>query len=552
MRLTDFRKPREEITEGFKIDKKAIDDVMSDRKLIGGFEFEFAFGLIEDGEPYIEEDEDGNWVDQDENYYDEEEPSRDELFQYGYLRAPDFFDVAQDAESELGYSFSDVGSPGIERDDDDYFDEDDDYNEAIPLDDISLFMLMNNAHIMSIYKNQKWTTSDYGIDREDIADHLNARLDEYATNVTEFANKIEDEYDTAWPLHQKYTFMREKFGTPLAFAMLGMVPRKLERFKSNDSEIRHFVEAAYDPDDISEMHEFADILNSIEGIIIPRIGFGQDEWRFVEDSSVKSDHGGGEITSETMPIKDLLNAIKETFTWASDRNHSTNNTTGFHVSMSYESPEVTAHADLVKLVVLLDDDHILREFKRLNNEYTKSQMVKLRKEVRRLLDNSEDYRKSENLAALLKELRKTLSTDKYSSVNIGKLESQGYLEFRIMGGKSYHEQFDLISRNILKYAVVLKASVDPNAYRRQFLTKLYRLIDTAVSDHDNESRASEKDDVTYWNIKKYATPKGKSELTHTLDSYVKLKNAAKEENKKWVARAFIDMLSTGVGGISFS
>ena len=75
--------------------------------------------------------------------------------------------------------------------------------------------------------------------------------------------------------------------------------------------------------------------------------------------------------------------------------------------------------------------------------------------------------------------RAGLSKNKYSSVNISKLEKHGYLEFRIAGGENYHLKPRLVEEAILRYITALDIASDPNLYREEYLKKLTSLFQRA-------------------------------------------------------------------------
>jgi hypothetical protein len=208
-------------------------------------------------------------------------------------------------------------------------------------------------------------------------------------------------------------------------------------------------------------------------------------WILTTDSSIEGGLNGIELVAPIMPLSKALSELQKLVNtkgadgevakgWMDQSGMKVNDSCSFHVSMSYENAKKTKRADFLKLGILLDEEQILGEFKRLGNRYTVSQIERIKHMVSDELKNSIH---SEGLDAVLAKLRKEFNIDHYTSINIEHLKDRGYFEFRIIGGANYHQDFDKLKKLVLKYAVCLKAALDPNAFRNQYLTKLYKILD---------------------------------------------------------------------------
>ena len=200
------------------------------------------------------------------------------------------------------------------------------------------------------------------------------------------------------------------------------------------------------------------------------------------DSSIipgGSSDRGLEFISPPLPVVDMLSDLHKVKAWADANDCYANESTGLHINVSVPGT-ATDKLDYVKLVLLLGDLHVLGQFGRLGNTYAKSAMVKLKgratnklMDVKPLLDQMRNH--LSELAA--KSLRTNI--DKYTSIH----PKEGYIEFRSPGGDWLGENFNLIENTLLRFVVALDAACDPQKYRQEYLTKLYKLLQvTGVQD----------------------------------------------------------------------
>jgi hypothetical protein len=134
-----------------------------------------------------------------------------------------------------------------------------------------------------------------------------------------------------------------------------------------------------------------------------------------------------------------------------------------------------AYMDFVKLALLLGDKYVLEQFGREANSYAKSALDKVKDQVKYYPDSAQK---------LMDEMRKGLgaiaskaiaSSDgfgKYTSIN----PKEGYVEFRSPGGDWLNEDIGKLTNTLLRFVVALDASLDTEKYRKEYLKKLYQLL----------------------------------------------------------------------------
>ena len=185
------------------------------------------------------------------------------------------------------------------------------------------------------------------------------------------------------------------------------------------------------------------------------------------------DDAGLEFVSPPMPIDEMLSDFNKVVAWANSRGCYTNDSTGLHINVSV--PDFSREKlDYVKLAILLGDEYVLRDFGREGNTYTKSALKQVKDNIRE---------RPEDAAMLLNKMKSGLSdiasksihsgaTSKYTSINT----KDGYIEFRSPGGDWLDADIPKIENTLLRFVVALDAACDPQKYRKEYLTKLYKLL----------------------------------------------------------------------------
>lgn len=251
-----------------------------------------------------------------------------------------------------------------------------------------------------------------------------------------------------------------------------------------------------------------------------------------------SDDAGLEFVSPPMPIDEMLSDFNKVVAWAKSKGCYTNDSTGLHINVSV--PDFSRDKlDYVKLAILLGDEYVLKEFGREGNTYTKSALKRVKDNIRSRPEDAKgllDKMKS-GLNDIASKAIHSGATDKYTSINT----KDGYIEFRSPGGDWLDADIPKIENTLLRFVVALDAAVDPQKYRKEYLTKLYKLL------------APSKDST---NTIEYFTKYAAGELPKAaLRSFVKQAQlerkikADKEVGKKYWWR--VDKEGRGRSGASF-
>ena len=186
-----------------------------------------------------------------------------------------------------------------------------------------------------------------------------------------------------------------------------------------------------------------------------------------------SNDAGLEFVSPPMPIDEMLSDFNKVVAWAKDKGCYTNDSTGLHINVSV--PDFSRDKlDYVKLAILLGDEYVLKEFGREGNTYTKSALKRVKDNIRsrpedakRLLDSMKA-----GLSDIASKAVHSGATDKYTSINT----KDGYIEFRSPGGDWLDADIPKVENTLLRFVVALDAACDPQKYRKEYLTKLYKLL----------------------------------------------------------------------------
>ena len=202
------------------------------------------------------------------------------------------------------------------------------------------------------------------------------------------------------------------------------------------------------------------------------------------DGSLEGDNPGDqglEFVSPPLPIDEILGDLNKVKTWAKEYGCYTNDSTGLHINISV--PDYSReNLDFVKLALLMGDKYVLDSFGRASNTYAKSALDIVKKAVR---DNPADAAKlldkmKGNMDQLATKAIHSGSTSKYTSINT----KDGHIEFRSPGGDWLDENFDQIENTLLRFTVAMSAALNPEAYREEYLKKLYKLLSENNRDDD--------------------------------------------------------------------
>lgn len=196
-----------------------------------------------------------------------------------------------------------------------------------------------------------------------------------------------------------------------------------------------------------------------------------ESWKIVEDGTLGVD---AEIVTPPMKAKSALICLKEVLQFIRrDENIGTNDSTGLHINFGDWKQNEWESIDWLKFMMVYDSKYALEIFNRIGNRYTVDQLENLVSGLSS--DIFKDYQKNVKIInqIILENLRK------YSSINFSKLKQHGFLEIRAPGNENYENRFREIVIQIQRLIRAVEIASDPNAYKNEYLTKLYRRSRTA-------------------------------------------------------------------------
>jgi hypothetical protein len=217
---------------------------------------------------------------------------------------------------------------------------------------------------------------------------------------------------------------------------------------------------------------------------------GVDEWKLYHDESIKDSdertfekHGaaGVEIVTPPLSLRSGLSVLDTILPFISEHGLETNKSTSLHINLSI--PDIAKRIDPVKLVLFMGDQHILKTFDRLSNNFTRSQLQVMVDELEvsgELPETLDDIKKAAEAGLA--------ATGKHFSVNLSKLYS-GYLEFRAVGGPGYHTRVEEIKRVIGRLVVAIDIASDPEAEKREYAKKLVKLLSKTGVAKDEQAKS---------------------------------------------------------------
>ena len=240
------------------------------------------------------------------------------------------------------------------------------------------------------------------------------------------------------------------------------------------------------------------VLHTTDDSRVFHIG-GYESWVLAPDISlqqraaVSEDMMGLELISPIMPAEEGLNKLFEVLNimrgGIANMKVVTTEETGLHVNLGVQGKEL----DTAKLLVLLDDEHILRQFKRETNPNAQSVRAKTVQRMRAAAQGQQLTKATPE--ELIAQVQDTLSKIKLTpedverlkqlmngikpeskghSINFGNLPS--HVEFRSIGNANYHVNTGPVKQSIMQMITMTYAATEPSVYRKEFLKKLYQMV----------------------------------------------------------------------------
>jgi len=183
---------------------------------------------------------------------------------------------------------------------------------------------------------------------------------------------------------------------------------------------------------------------------------------------------GLEFVSPPLAFPEMLEDLEKVRQWAQRVGAYTNKSTGLHMNVSIPGYNDKG-LDFVKLALLVGDQYVLGQFGRTANTYTSSALSKIQDRAKKL--------SPDQVQGLFDQMRSGLNKFASRSIqgsDVGKYTSihpQGkYIEFRSPGGDWLDEDPKTLVSTLMRFIVALDAAMDPDKYRKEYLSKLRKLL----------------------------------------------------------------------------
>lgn len=385
---------------------------------------------------------------------------------------------------------------------------DGDYNSRRDIQNLREEMTSQYYEWLDEHKIERWgdEASDYVRDwlwrtyeddwREEAEKEILDDTPEFGVNDEELRQRIEDFVNEKWEAavedtmanmgsdyDQAYDEWSEDFNDNADFEQEWLESAGYETMidiRDNfDVNWPHYITPEQEGADISSVaEEFSDAVGMPVNSSERYHGGRREQGKYVvePDGSLEPDDSndtGLEFVSPPMSIDKMLEQLKKVQDWAKSRGCYTNQSTGLHINISVPDYD-QSKLDYVKLALLMGDEYVLELFGRSGNTYAKSAMGKIRDILRSRPEAAEQVlsQMKGHMDGLATKAIHSGTTDKYTSINT----KSGYIEFRSPGGDWLGSNFTKIESTLLRFTVALSAAMDPDAYREEYLKKLYKLL----------------------------------------------------------------------------
>jgi Putative amidoligase enzyme len=270
------------------------------------------------------------------------------------------------------------------------------------------------------------------------------------------------------------------------------------------------------------------------------------KWQLTLDASLSrdpkllsdSDHDlGVELISPVMTLRDGLVWMAKVFqmidTFKQGRlDLYTTAMCGFHVNMSHVRMNPVTF-DYAKLAIMSGDQHYLKDFGRLGNTYAVPLMRAVYDQlvVQKERPSGDDPRAQAALNLLrlrgwspervMNDLAALIPQSHHFTLDLSKLNSNNpYIEIRVAGNAQYEQRFDEIANLAIRFGALIKIACDPNAYREEYLRKVYQLVSGIVATPANpqqQNQQAAQNANPFPRLRIYLSPILSTAARHSLD-----------------------------------
>ena len=348
-------------------------------------------------------------------------------------------------------------------------------------------------------RDYNWDETDYhsvifkqmvrdGIDEDTANDHINDKTDEYEDYLRPFREEYDEEtenYINSTDFINQYWDEEELWHE---FVIEESIYDLKEFYETYGLEWPfHSIKSGEYVDHVAD--NIADKMRDELGFSVISSDYKVqrkqiDSWYIEPDSSISvSNHFDAEvpveIVSPPMPLADGIAAMKEFFAWARSEDAYSNETTGFHISVSIPNME---NVDYMKLVLFLGDQYILEQFGRELNSYTSSSYGWLKKQATEITPNLVKILFEKIKSGLTQSVTKYIADSgagKYFAINT----KQSYFELRAAGNEGYFDSanIQMLQDTVLRYAYAMYIASRPELYKKEYATKLTKLLSSKIT-----------------------------------------------------------------------
>ncbi len=359
------------------------------------------------------------------------------------------------------------------------------------------YLLGDENYVISLHdKKYLLNLSTMTNDNSEMIDIVIEMLSFTNENYTDVGGKIDELFEEYFS-----TNMPEQFDTMKDFFIfiLKRMGNQYEYEKINgehklyisitDDILQYWDDIYSDNDEEStsiHYHEHAPVIQKLTGYkTIVSDGYHNterqpDTYILEPDSSLDSDYNEMipvEIISPPFELKTGLEQISKIFKYIEEKGD-TNDACGLHINLSIKGKSYKDF-NLLKLLVLSNDSHVLSSFNREKSNWAASVVDKLKRVISSNVQSVGDIQFIENTLNPL--IDESLTNAKYQSINLSRLKNDGYIEWRAAGGSGYHTKFSEVKRNTEMFAGAMEAACNPEYLKKEYYTKLFKLVDGIVN-----------------------------------------------------------------------
>lgn len=205
-----------------------------------------------------------------------------------------------------------------------------------------------------------------------------------------------------------------------------------------------------------------------------------DDYDIVSDGSLDDDRGGVEIVSGLyQDFEKGLDDLERLLIRLRRNNFEVDSETGIHVSISFKNREMEEKIDWLKHALISGVDRIIDDLGRTDNRYiTTFKDQVLPKALERMKFDKPSAKDSVFLRQYNELSKNVLNTlqNKYNYVNLGTMDRNGRIEFRLFGGENMLDEAEQTKIRVHRIIAPLFAAADPEAFKKEYLTRIGKLI----------------------------------------------------------------------------